>query len=100
MIEVPHAYLAGTEQLPRVPCHIRCVDEALAVVYPVADRHAHPEPAPLEGEEPDDVRSVSEDGDAGIGAEGIDGHGELRAQERTCQRFRLTLHGMPCGNFG
>src|SRR5215467_6864692 len=98
MIEVPDGHLACPEQFPGVPGHVRCVDEALTVVDPVADRHADAEPSPLEGEEPDDVRSLSEDGDAGVGAEGIDGYRELRAQERACQRFRLALHGMPCSN--
>src|SRR6516162_2152752 len=100
MIELPYGYLACPEQFPGVPCHVRCVDETLTVVYPVADRHADAEPAPLEGEEPGDLRSLREDGNAGIGAESIDGYCELRAQERACQRFRLVLHGLPCGNFG
>ena len=84
--------------IPGVPFHARCVDKTLTVVYSVADRHAHAEPTPLEGEEPDDVWPVGEDGDAGIGAEPIDGYRELRAQERACQRICLAQHGMPYGN--
>src|SRR5207249_6541606 len=87
------------KQFPGIPFHFRRVDKALTVVYPVADRHADAEPTPLEGEKPGDVRSVGEHGDAGIGAEAIDGYCELRAQERVRQRFCLALHRMPCGNF-
>ena len=84
--------------IPGGPFHARCVDKTLTVVYSVADRHADAEPTPLKGEKPDDVWSVGEDGDAGIGAELIDGYCELRAQERACQRFCLAQHGMPYGN--
>src|SRR5215475_11830772 len=99
MVELPHRHLACTEQFPGIPFHVRRVDKALAVVYPVAYRHPYAEPAPLEGEEPDDVRSVGEHGATSIGAEAIDGYCELRAQERARQRFGLALHGMPHGNF-
>ena len=43
------------------------MDKTLTVAYPVADRHADAEPTPLKGEKPDDIWSVGEDGDAGIG---------------------------------
>jgi hypothetical protein len=50
----------------------RRADKTLTVVYPEADRHGDAESAPLEREETDDVRSVGEHGDTGIGAEAIE----------------------------
>src|ERR1700733_12514302 len=70
-VELPYGQLARPQQFPRVPFYGRCRDKALTVVQASANGNTDAEPTSLEGEEPDNFRSVGEHGYAGIRAEFI-----------------------------
>src|SRR5215469_12736861 len=75
------------------------MDQAMTITQASANGHTNTEPPLLEWEEPNDFWSISEHGNAGIGAEATAGYRELRGHERVRQGPGRTLHGVPCSDF-
>ena len=100
VIEVERGDAAPAQQVQRVPLEPGLMYQALAVGEPRADRHAHPESALLEREEPGDAAPVGQDGHPRARPEAADRGREFRAEERVPLRRVAALHALPRRDLG
>ena len=100
VVELQDGDPAGLQQFPGIPLRSGRVHQPLEVGQARADGHAPAQGAPLEREEPGDVRPVVQHGHPGTGPVPADGDREVRAEEGVGQRGGAVLKGPPGGDLG